>query len=203
LEEESSAAGKALTQQALDDCGPLGCIIHADCWNNNMLYRYSEDEKPIEMKLIDWQITRLGHPGTDVVHFLFSSTQPELLFKDDGILELLNHYYDILSSSLEKLGLIEIVRQRNRQQFIEEVKGRFRFGMFLALVLLPGVLDDSGLMQEIEEKDAKEKMENETVNVEEKMEEFKEMMTLDRLLSNKLLCQRVINLVEGVKANLT
>ncbi len=167
-----------------------------------MLYRYSDDGKPIEMKLIDWQITRLGHPGSDIVHFLFSSAQPEVLFEENGLQELLSHYYDDLSSSLEKLGLEDVVRKCARQQFVEEVKGRFYFGMFMALMILPGVLDDSGILQEMEEKDAKEKVEKEGVNMEEKMDELKGMINIDRLLSNKSLCQRVIKLVEGVKASL-
>ena len=38
--------------------------------------------------------------------------------------------------------------------------------------------------------------------MEEKMDELKGMINIDRLLSNKSLCQRVIKLVEGVKASL-
>jgi len=201
-QEHSEQAAKALTPQTLSGSGPLGCIIHADCWNNNMLYRYSDNGKPVEMKLIDWQITKIGHPGSDIVHFLLSSAQPEMLFKENGLQELLNHYYDVLSLSLEKLGLIEVVRNCDRQQFLEEVKGRYRFGMFMALMILPGVLDDSGMMQKLEEKDAKDKAEKDVVKAEETWDDLKEMINIDKVLKNKLLCQRVIQLVEGVKANL-
>jgi len=168
-----------------------------------MLYRFSDDGKPVEMKLVDWQITRLGHPGSDIVHFLFSSAQPKALFEENGLQELLSHYYDDLSSSLVKLGLEEVVRKCGRRQFIEEVKGRFHFGMFMALMILPGVLDDSGVLQAMEEKDSKEEVKKETTNAEETMDDLEGMINFDRLLTNKSLSQRIVSLVEGVKANLS
>jgi len=186
LERTEEVLNETLTPQPLEKYGLLACITHSDCWNNNMLYRYSEDEKPVEMKLIDWQITRIGHPVSDVVHFLFSSAAPEVLFEGEGLRVLLNHYYDVLSSSLEKLGLEKVVFNCNRQQFLEEVKERFHFGLLMALMILPGILKNRD--PEIQTNEAKGDL--------KKKDDF------DRLLDNKLLCERVIKLVEGMKANL-
>ena len=43
-----------------------------------MMYRYDNEGQVVEMKLVDWQITRLGHPVKDMIHFLFNSTSEKL-----------------------------------------------------------------------------------------------------------------------------
>jgi hypothetical protein len=67
------------------------------------MYRYDDNGKVVEMKLVDWQLPRVNHPGTDILNFIVSSTSAEIRKKHRRT--LLNHYFDVLSSAMEKLGL--------------------------------------------------------------------------------------------------
>lgn len=86
-----------------DGAEPFAVMNHGDCWNNNMMYRYSADKKkPDEMRLIDWQITQWCSPAMDLSHYIFSSTEKEL--RDEHYDDLLRVYYDSLSELLRRVG---------------------------------------------------------------------------------------------------
>lgn len=124
----------------ISQCGPLSCILHGDCWNNNMLYRYRENgNEAIDVRLIDWQILLPGRPGRDVAHFLFTSAKSQLR-REKGE-QLLNHYVDTLLSGLKKLGAGEDVL--DHEQVMTEVKKEFLYGMFTGFNVLPAILDKS------------------------------------------------------------
>ncbi|XP_044746778.1 uncharacterized protein LOC123308255 [Coccinella septempunctata] len=76
-------------------------VRHGDCWNNNFLFRYNENERPDQVVVIDWQMGLLGSPLADVSQFiLYCSSRKELEHLD----ELLKLYYDSLSRKLQELG---------------------------------------------------------------------------------------------------
>ena len=157
------------------------------------MYKHDENGKPIEIKKVDWQITRLGHPGTDIAHFLFTSTNPQTL--RNHLDELVNHYYDVLSSAMNKLGL----GNYDRHLFLLEVKDRFRFGFFMALAVMSGTLDTSAV-QAMEKKDAEKVVKDTEYKPEEMIEEFKNVIDCEKILaSNTVLRQRILDLVEGAK----
>ena len=171
----------------------LALELAADAWNNNMMYKFDENGKPVEMKMVDWQVTRLGHPATDVVQFLFTSTSPETL--RDHKQDLLNYYFDVLSSSMEKLGL----EKYDRDLFLLEAKNRFRFGFFTALTFMAGILDDSAIKKS-EELDAANEAKTTEFKPQEMIEEFKDFVDFKQiLLRNSLLRQRAIDLTEDTK----
>ena len=150
------------------------------------MYKHDENGKPIEMKLVDWQITRLGHPGTDIAHFLFTSTNPQTL--RNHLDELVNHYYDVLSSAMNKLGL----GNYDRHLFLLEVKDRFRFGFFTALFVMFATLDSS-TAKAMKDKNVESKLE-------EVMDEFKNDVDYEKVLANNtLLRKRILDLVDVTK----
>ncbi|KAK4884248.1 hypothetical protein RN001_000519 [Aquatica leii] len=85
--------------------GVYSVITHGDCWTNNFLFKYSNCEypnAPTEMCFIDWQLSRLCSPVFDLSYFLFTCTDKQ--FRDKYYDEMINEYYDSLSSFLLELG---------------------------------------------------------------------------------------------------
>jgi hypothetical protein len=195
LEDQFTKNGKKeLAPPTLEECGPLACVLHGDCWNNNMMYRYDDDGKVVEMKLVDWQVPRVGHPATDVINFLITSTSPEIRKKHRR--SFLNHYYDVLSSAMDKLGL----ELYSRGKFFKEIHSRMLWGMFFGLMTYPGIFNEK-MVADMEEKNANKVEADKKANLsrDDVMNEVKESINVDQVLSSKLLCDRIVDLVESVK----
>jgi hypothetical protein len=162
------------------------------------MYRYDDSGKVVEMKLVDWQLPRVDHPATDILNFLMTSISPEIRKKHRR--SLLNHYYDVLSLAMEKLGL-EIY---SRDKFLKEIHARILGGMFNGLMMYPTMFDEK-LVAEMEEKDAntEETDKKKVLDVDEMMTDMQEIYTPNRFLTNRLLCDRLIALVEEVRNTIT
>ena len=158
------------------------------------MYRYDDNGKVVEMKLVDWQLPRVGHPGTDILNFIVSSTSPEIRKKHRRT--LLNHYYDELSSAMEKLGL----ELYSRGKFFKEIHARMLYGMMYGMMIYPGIFNEK-MIAEFEEKDANtaEADKKKTLDMDEMMEDFKEGYSVNQFLPNKFLCDRIVDLVEAVR----
>nr|XP_022920838.1 uncharacterized protein LOC111429218 [Onthophagus taurus] len=77
-------------------------ICQGDCWSNNMMYLYDETTgKPIDVKLVDWQIQRYNSPVLDVSYFFYSVATIETLKNFD---KYFNFYYNTLAEFLKRLG---------------------------------------------------------------------------------------------------
>lgn len=80
---------------------PTSVIRHGDAWQNNTMFKYDKHGKPIEINLLDWQISHHGTtPIADVVHFIFSSTTKDL--RDAHYDEFLKIYHNSLSNHIRK-----------------------------------------------------------------------------------------------------
>ncbi|XP_055304442.1 uncharacterized oxidoreductase dhs-27-like [Sitodiplosis mosellana] len=81
---------------------PYAVICHGDLTTYNSMFRYDEQGKAVEVKLIDWQFTRYASPITDLVLYLFCSTTKEL--RDQHYEDFLKIYYGSLCDLLTRLG---------------------------------------------------------------------------------------------------
>lgn len=77
-----------------------GVICHGDAWQNNTMFRYDNDGKPIEISLLDWQISRYSSPIIDIVYYMFCCTTKEL--RDDHYEEFLKIYHDSLTTHIQR-----------------------------------------------------------------------------------------------------
>lgn len=78
-----------------------GCVIsHGDAWQNNVMFRYDEHGKPIEVSLLDWQASRYSTPIADIVYFIFCCTTKEL--RDAHYDNFLNVYHQSLSTHIRR-----------------------------------------------------------------------------------------------------
>ncbi|XP_052890998.1 uncharacterized oxidoreductase dhs-27-like [Anopheles moucheti] len=114
---------------------PYAIIGHGDCWSNNMMFQYQEDNQtPKTIKLIDWQLSRYGSPVLDLVYFIFNCTDEEL--RSHSYQRLLSIYYNSLSEHLHNLGG-NIERQFPRSAFRDQLKQFGRYGLLMSMMVLP------------------------------------------------------------------
>jgi hypothetical protein len=96
---------KIMTQY-IDIEQPMKCgfvvMNHGDPWLNNMMFKADADNKSIDCKLIDFQLTFWASPAADLLYFLISSVENDI--KVDHFDDFIEFYHTELSSGLKKLG---------------------------------------------------------------------------------------------------
>ncbi|XP_037920569.1 uncharacterized protein LOC119657636 [Hermetia illucens] len=81
-------------------------LTHCDLWTNNILFKYDGDAVK-DVLFIDFQISYFSSPGIDLMHFLYTSPQFDILNeRRDHMVE--EYYYKTLASTLEDLGYLPI-----------------------------------------------------------------------------------------------
>ena len=123
--------------------GPLTCVMHGDSWSNNILFRYENEgsTEPLEMLMVDWQLSRCGHPTLDPGYFLFMSTSSA--FRRKYLDQLWIEYFATLKTGLKKLNIDLDQENYSQEQFMKETKQRYIMMLFQSLFLLPILLDAS------------------------------------------------------------
>ena len=115
-------------------------IVHGDYWINNMMFQYDADNRPVDIKMVDWQISKLAHPSRDVVYFLYSCSTSET--RKNHLDHLLSHYFTTLTSSLQLLG-VDPDEAGSYDDFLDVMKDNFLWAMFISFLLLPLILDNT------------------------------------------------------------
>jgi len=115
-------------------------VTHGDCWVNNMLFSYdeNEDEKstlPKTVKFLDFQLSQGSSRLLDIYYFLMTSAKLEVLNESEQ--DLLMIYYTEFTSFIQRLGVNTIERGLTWENFVKEAD-HFRFyGVFMGLLLAP------------------------------------------------------------------
>lgn len=107
-------------------------LCHGDVWNNNILFKYNKSI-PVEIRLLDWQITRYASPVCDLTYYLFCCTHKKL--RDDHYEEFLQIYHKSLSTLLRKLGS-DPEKLFPYDKLKSELKRVGKFGLLMAIMLL-------------------------------------------------------------------
>lgn len=82
---------------------PWATLVHNDFWVNNMLFKYDESGKPIDMKIVDFQLTVYDYGAKDLIFFLISSSQKDVI--DNYLDDMIDLYYDSFIDCLKSLGV--------------------------------------------------------------------------------------------------
>lgn len=94
-----------LLNSFLEVAKPMRCgfqvLNHGDTWLNNMMFKSDEEGNPIDVSMIDYQISFWATPSADFLYFMMTSIADDV--KVAHFDELLEFYHDHLTASLKKL----------------------------------------------------------------------------------------------------
>jgi thiamine kinase-like enzyme len=117
-----------------DPNDPYAVILHGDCWNNNFMFKYANNNKTklLDVCFLDFQLSRLASPVYDLSYFLFTCLSEDDIPNFD---EIVNVYYESLSEFLRKLG-----SDPDKMFPFEELQKQWkRFSLF-GLTMLPAII---------------------------------------------------------------
>ncbi|XP_068081164.1 uncharacterized protein [Anabrus simplex] len=131
------------SDKLVDICTPqpggFHVLTHGDCWINNYLFKYSSIGEPTDVRFVDFQLSCLGSPATDLTYFLYSSSQNEV--RASRLDEVLKMYHTQLCETLAALGSNPEVF--GFQDLKNEMKRVALCGLYAATTVLAGVVGDA------------------------------------------------------------
>ncbi|GJQ85193.1 hypothetical protein Trydic_g13037 [Trypoxylus dichotomus] len=111
-------------------------FTHNDYWVNNTMIKY-EDGKPVSNRIVDFQIIEHHSLAHDVVFFLYSSVELEVL--QSHLDELFQYYYDKFIGILKQFDCD--IKEFTFEAFMEEcghITRQEQFGHIM--IMLPGIM---------------------------------------------------------------
>ncbi|XP_076763132.1 uncharacterized protein LOC143430642 [Xylocopa sonorina] len=88
----------------IHDCDPDEFLVlnHGDCWINNMMFKEDEKGQPVDLLMVDYQMTVYNSPALDLLYFLYVCPECDIKYdKEDYFLKL---YLDTLKETMESIG---------------------------------------------------------------------------------------------------
>ncbi|XP_075228386.1 uncharacterized protein LOC142328467 isoform X3 [Lycorma delicatula] len=118
---------------------PLAVICHGDFWVNNMLFKYNKDNNVEDVKFVDLQVTRYASPVTDILLFIYTSTEKGLSRNYyDNLIEI---YHEELSKTIsEQASNAPVISLKD---LLDDIEAHALFSFLMVLLLLPAVTADS------------------------------------------------------------
>ena len=77
-------------------------LNHGDCWVNNFMIKYDEEKNPIDILLIDFQMSFWGSPSIELLYFFISSLNDDI--KVESFDDLIVYYHTELINNLKMLS---------------------------------------------------------------------------------------------------
>ncbi|XP_055606288.1 uncharacterized protein LOC129754334 [Uranotaenia lowii] len=117
-------------------------ILHGDYNRNNVLFKYDDQDKPIDVRMFDFQEHRMGSPAIDLAFFMCMSMPTGLRerFWDP----LLKHYHDSLMETLTDILKCSTDDPRLKpytyKNFIKHLDYNSLYGGMVAMHFLPWML---------------------------------------------------------------
>ncbi|KAK4307918.1 hypothetical protein Pmani_020366 [Petrolisthes manimaculis] len=126
-----------LFQEHLEKIPPFKVICHGDFSNNNILFRYNEVGDPLEVMIIDQQVTRVASPATDLVYFLYTCVRGDI--RKAKLQDFLGVYYSTFSSVVEVGG---VAVPFTLSELKQEYRKRMMYGLMICLLFVPYYLGE-------------------------------------------------------------
>lgn len=76
-------------------------VIHGDLWVNNILFKYDDQDKPVDVCFIDFQQCRYASVYDELHYFIYTSTTRD--FRKENLDKCLEFYYEFFMETLENL----------------------------------------------------------------------------------------------------
>ncbi|ROT72736.1 hypothetical protein C7M84_008851 [Penaeus vannamei] len=120
-------------------------LCHGDAWNNNMLFRYSDDATPEEVMLLDLQACRRVSFANDLNFLLYTSLTGDVRRPNlDALLETYRgHFNAVMEAGGGALRL-------GREEVLEEFRKKNTIGAIFGMVTIGVVLVDPREAVEVE-----------------------------------------------------
>lgn len=109
----------------------LNVLVHGDLWTTNILFKHNELGKVVDVKLIDYQLTRYMSPVLDLLFLIWTSTTEEVRDRQDVLYSV---YLQTLNLYLEKLGCSE---RLSPEELETEIKSSSDLALIQICNLLP------------------------------------------------------------------
>ncbi|XP_042892720.1 uncharacterized protein LOC122266864 [Penaeus japonicus] len=138
--------GRALRREP-----PFAVLCHGDCWNNNVLVRYNDEEVPEEVMLIDLQVVRHASLATDLNYLFHTSVQGQIL--KDNLTSLLSHYHTCFGQVLKAGGCTPPF---SLPDLMQEYRNHLPYGLLMCLLAVVFGLSEGVELSDSERRGTKE-----------------------------------------------
>lgn len=152
---------------------PFRVICHGDSWSNNFLYRYGPDGAPVDCRLLDLQVIRVGSPALDLNYMFYCSLDRDV--RTRNLDTFFSNYYASFARVLAAAGQpVKFTLSQLREEFY----AKNLFGLYMAAVLVPPTVMDAedafsfGDFQGDEVKDRLKEFEEKVMNTARKNPQF-------------------------------
>ncbi|KAK7082817.1 hypothetical protein SK128_022976 [Halocaridina rubra] len=170
---------------------PFDLICHGDCWNNNMLFRYNDEGIPVEVMLVDLQLSKKASPATDLTYLMYTSLTGDV--RTTYVESFLSMYYDTFTMIMQAAAKpVPFTLQHLQQEYNSKREYGCLFGVLLVHVIVRSPEDfpdrNSDLGEENWEK-IKEKWRQNSLNILEKNPLFKPRLLalFDDMVANGII----------------
>ncbi|XP_068229657.1 uncharacterized protein [Palaemon carinicauda] len=154
-------------------------ICHGDCWNNNILFRYNDEGRPIEVMFVDLQMCREASLATELNYFLFTSLTGDT--RKPHFDYFMSVYHSSYKEVLEGGNLPMYFTQ---EELVQEFRDKNKYGLLFASLILPNSLVEPDEVPEMTDKD-----------VFTMVEEFR-AMALDKMNTNPSFKPRFLSVFD-------
>ncbi|XP_055384104.1 uncharacterized protein LOC129613844 [Condylostylus longicornis] len=166
---------------------PYAAICHGDFWNNNILYKYNENNIPVSAKLIDFQMARYSAPVLDLVHYLFTCTGKQL--RDKYFDDFKDNYYNELANTLRNFD-IDPNEIFPRLIFENQIHQHGIYGFCMACYAVPFFISDSSDLPNLDEASEAMRELSESSSDDGECDEDKDLKTTALLEEYEMLNER-------------
>lgn len=152
-------------------------VGHGDCWNNNVLFRYNDEGRPVEVMLLDLQVCRKASVTVDLNYFLFTSLTGDV--RRPNLKEFMSIYHSSYKGIMEAGGLNMYFTE---DELLKEFRDKNTLGAVFGMIVQPAVVMESDEVPDISGKD---------IDIEKVMKDYRAKL-MEMLDSNPLMKSRFL-----------
>lgn len=143
---KSDKLGESATQICKPRENGLNVLNHGDFWMSNMLFKHDDSGKALDVKFVDFQITRFASPVLDLIYFFWTSANVDVRNHKQN--ELFATYLDTLNTTLEDLGCQE---RYTEEEFRNDINTSTDWAVIAICNVLPVVVCEPENVMNMEE----------------------------------------------------
>lgn len=118
---------------------------HGDLWLNNILFKFDDNDKPIECCFVDFQLGRVCSPVLDLHYFAASSIKHDVWLENET--RILKEYYESFTSNSKSLNIPVPFTFEELQREFED---KYLYGFFQVITITPVLLVETDENLDIE-----------------------------------------------------